>query len=256
MAAWLWLNALCLDAPIVALVWQDFLAQCFAIPLRPTGRFTLGLTVWAIYLGDRLLDVRLPQYGEETAAHRFCRKNRGWAYLLITLVLAADLIISFLWLRRSVFWNGLVVIAAVAAYFAAFPMSRRAARWKPVAAAVLFTVGVFLVAWTRSGGASEVLAGPAVTFGALCLVNLFLIRAWELGERVRGLGFAAVWLAGGCLAAASWMRAGAVWYVAAALAAAGLAVLAFAEERIAKDGRRVLADAVLLSPLVLWISTR
>jgi hypothetical protein len=55
---WLWMNLLSLDAPLVALVWQDLLARCYGTLLLPAGRTVLGLTVWAIYIADRLMDVR------------------------------------------------------------------------------------------------------------------------------------------------------------------------------------------------------
>ena len=51
---WLWPNLLSLDAPLVAVLWQGFLAYRFSLPLRPAGRLVLGLTVWAIYFLDRL----------------------------------------------------------------------------------------------------------------------------------------------------------------------------------------------------------
>jgi len=57
---WSWLNILSLDAPLIAVLWQALLARTFHIPLRPSGRLALGLTVWAIYLADRVLDARTP----------------------------------------------------------------------------------------------------------------------------------------------------------------------------------------------------
>ena len=57
---WLWPNLLSLDAPLVAVLWQSFLAYRFSLPLRLSGCLALGLTVWSIYLLDRLLDARQP----------------------------------------------------------------------------------------------------------------------------------------------------------------------------------------------------
>jgi hypothetical protein len=74
--AWLWFNLLSLDAPVVALVWQDFLARCYPATLLLTGRAVLGLTVWAIYLADRLLDIRHPASAEESIRHEFYRPSR------------------------------------------------------------------------------------------------------------------------------------------------------------------------------------
>ena len=61
--------------PLVAVLWQGFLAYRFSLPLRPAGRLVLGLTVWAIYLLDRLLDARKPASLREPARHRFYRRH-------------------------------------------------------------------------------------------------------------------------------------------------------------------------------------
>lgn len=68
---WLWLNLLGLDAPIVALVWQDLAAHTFGNPLRASARIVLGFTVWAVYLADRLLDIRAAGAAPNTARHNF-----------------------------------------------------------------------------------------------------------------------------------------------------------------------------------------
>ncbi len=237
----------------MALVWQDFLARCFSVPLLPQGRLTLLLTVWAIYLGDRLLDVRTRARGIETGPHRFCRENRAAATALLIAVLFADLAVCLVWVLRPVFWNGVAVFAGVALYFEAFPVRRWSGIGKRMAAAGLFTLGVFLIPWTRLEGAGRTLAWPAVAFGVLCLANLLLIQAWERREcqRARALGVMMAVLAAACLLAQM-----PLWYLAAALASAGLAALAFLGNRLERDVRRVMADAVLLSPLLLWIFPR
>src|SRR6202789_4740956 len=82
---WLWFNLLSLDAPLIALVWQDFLARCYPTVLHLTGRGVLGLTVWAIYLADRLLDVRYPAPVSESIRHQFYRRHRVFAYTLFAI---------------------------------------------------------------------------------------------------------------------------------------------------------------------------
>ena len=111
---WLWMNLLSLDAPLVAIVWQDFLARCYPSVLFPVGRWVLGLTVWAIYLADRLMDVRHPAALRESARDGFYRRNRRSAKVLLAVVLLADALIALFWVRPSVFSNGLLVGAAVA----------------------------------------------------------------------------------------------------------------------------------------------
>src|SRR6185295_17351052 len=126
---WLWMNLLSLDAPLVAVVWQDFLARVYPSVLRPAGRWALGLAVWAIYLADRLLDVRFPTSTEETSPHQFYRRNSQLARGALATTLSADLLIGFLWLRHAVFANGLVLSAGVITYLGAFPVGQFATRW-------------------------------------------------------------------------------------------------------------------------------
>ena len=242
---WLWMNLLSLDAPLVAVVWQDFLARCFATDLGPAGRWGLGLTVWAIYLADRLVDVSGPPQIRETPPHRFYRRNTKMAEGLLGLTLFADLLIATLWLRQAVIANGLVVSAGVVTYFGVFPMQRIAAPWKPLSAAILFSAGVFLVTWTGMPHPEATLFAPMAVFCALCLANLLLIGRWERGEESLGAGWWLLLFAVGCA-----YFGASKWYAAVALGAAGLALLALFGDRMPRAARRVLADAVLLSPVV------
>src|SRR5689334_9431948 len=113
---WLWPNLLSLDAPIVAVLWQALLAQRYNIPLRTPGRVALFLTVWAIYIADRLLDVRRPAATAESARHRFYRRHQMFATALLGLLLATVLAITAFRLRPAVIENGLVPLGAVLLY--------------------------------------------------------------------------------------------------------------------------------------------
>jgi len=248
---WLWMNRLSLDAPLVAVIWQDFLANCFPSTLRPAGRLMLGLTVWAIYLADRLLDVQLPASDAEMMPHQFCRQHQRLTGVLLAAVLCADFLIGSFWLRHSVFANGLVVSAGVITYFGIFPVRRIAVEWKPLAAAVLFTTGVFLVAWTGTVNPERTFGWPAVAFCLLCFANLVLISRWEQRMEVVSTGIGMAPLVVVC----AFAGASSKWYAAVALSGAGLMALAFLGNNLSRPARRVLADAVLLSPLLLrWTS--
>src|SRR5882672_1355233 len=102
---WLWPNLLSLDAPVIAVLWQSFLAQRYALPLRSPGRVALFLTVWGIYIADRLLDVRHPAVTAESARHRFYRRHRTLAIALLGVLFAIDLAIAALWLRPADRWR-------------------------------------------------------------------------------------------------------------------------------------------------------
>ncbi len=235
---------------MVALAWQDFLARCYPSMLRPPGRLVLFLTVWAVYLADRLIDVRSPAVPDESARHRFYRRNTGMAQALLVAVLAVDAVAAVLWLRPAVFENGLLTTAAVIAYLAVFVLLRGGKRWKQISAAILFSAGVFLVAWTGNVHPYRSLVWPAVAFALLCLGNLILIETWEQGHstpRTR-VGMAA--LAVACLLGSE------PWYKAVGLSAAALALLDLQRNRLTQDARRVLADAVLLTPMLGWWTLR
>ena len=52
----LWLNLVCLDAPLVAICWQWIFAYNFHLSVPPGHRAALFLTAWLIYLADRFGD--------------------------------------------------------------------------------------------------------------------------------------------------------------------------------------------------------
>jgi hypothetical protein len=239
---WLWLNLLSLDAPLVALLWQDLAARSFGTPLSLASRIVLGLTVWAVYLADRLLDIRSAGPLPDTARHGFSRRHRRELSALLAALLMLDTYIAIADLRRSVFFYGMAVAACVAAYLSTFPL--RASGWeKQVLAAVLFSTGVLLVSAT--GLSLLHLLLPAALFAGLCLCNLVLIELWER-DRDRRLS----WLAPAGVAGMAIVRPIGAWQHAVALSGILLAAVAICGPRLTVAAKRVLADAALLTPLL------
>lgn len=228
----------------MAIVWQDFLARCYPSPLRLADRWALGLTVWAIYLADRLIDVRDPAAPLTTPRHRFYRDYRPLVLAMLGLAIGADLAIALPWLGFTEVRNGFEVGAAVGCYlflFAALRLGQQ--RWKPGSAAVLFTTGVFLAAVSAKNTlATSRLLAPAAALCLLILMNLLIVQQPRQRRR-------ALWMVAFAVAAALW--GGSRWYVAVAVSAAGLAAVDLAGTHISEEARGVLADAVLLSPLLL-----
>jgi hypothetical protein len=257
---WLWPNLLGLDAPIVAVTWQGFLASCYSLPLRPAARIGLGLTVWAIYLADRILDVRQPAGRHEAARHRFARAHPKFMATLLGVVLLVDAAWAADFLRPALLVNGLIPLAGVVAYLAVFhgPVSRIRPS-KEASAAVLFTGGTFLAGWTNARSPLQ-LTGPAVAFCLLCLANLVAIEMWEWRELRRGelephawtlwLGRAyPIWVA--ALAAACLALGRSPWYRVVALSAVLTALLFHSSTRLPIEARRASIDLLLLTP---WLT--
>ena len=260
---WLWPNLLSLDAPLVAVLWQGFLAYRFALPLRPAGRLVLGLTVWAIYLLDRLLDARKPPpVNGEPARHRYYRRHFELMAALLAMVIAADAFIGILWLRPAVLREGLIPLAGVLVYLATFHISGLPAKIpKEIAAAVLFTAGTFLTAWSTIPCLS--LAWPAIAFFLLCLANIVAIEAWEWGELPGGESPAPhpctrclartylVWVPAAVIVCA--LLGHNAWYACIALSAAACAALVWLGRPLSLEARRALVDGVLLSPILFLL---
>lgn len=247
--AWLWFNLLSLDAPLIAVVWQDFLARCYPTVLHATGRCTLGLTVWAIYLADRLLDVRYPAAAAESIRHQFYRRHRAFALSLLFAVAGIDVLATRLWLLPAVFDNGLLVMAGVVVYLGVFPFTRwGAASWKKPLAAALFTAGTFVIAWTGSSHPVRQLGWPAAAFCALCLGNLRMIGRWSHQTIPPSLNIPREWIWVLFLAACAAGVRGCTWFTAISFSAAGLLALARWGRKISGEARCVLADALLLTP--------
>ena len=239
---WQWPNLLSLDAPVVAVLWQALLAQVTGTMLLPAGRLALGLTVWAIYLADRLLDVRDGQLAPSTARHRFSRRHRGVMLFLLSAVLAADAVTVMSLLREEVTRTGLVAAGGVAAYLLVLH-GGRSGRWFPKEplVAALFMAGVFLVAWTNARGPRTEMAGMSVAFFALVLANLQAVERAEPGR------WYAVAL--GLMALGYAVPGGAWWWAMAASAAALLAVHAV-RRNVRGEARRLALDLALLAPVI------
>jgi hypothetical protein len=246
---WLWINLLCLDAPLVAVIWQDFLARCYPNTVLPAGRVTLGLTVWAIYLADRLADAR--RSSESSPRHDFSRRHFRLVTILFICAIVADVVVAVLFLRASVFRNGLIAAGAMAVYLALFAILRIGGFFKTVTAAALFTIGVFLVAWSTSAVPPLALDAAALSFCALCIGNLTLLDTWDRGEAGTRLAIPLFVVTAICFAAGH-LR----WYEATGASAAALGLLALCGARIAQPLRRMLADAVLLTPVLFLFLPR
>ncbi len=240
MSWWLWPNVLSLDAPIVALVWHLAFARTYEVPVGEVEAALLGLAVWAIYVADRLLDTARANDSEETARHAFHARHRR-AFLvgiLVALVVAAVLAIQ---LERLLLIFGALMTSLSVVY--GWLVHRRVVRVpKEALCGAVFSVGVL--------GSLFVDPVPWVSmalFAAVCTANCVVISfvEGEISESCRR------WLGLVLLVLATMsVLVGGVIHLAMATSFLGLLVLHVA--RLPKEATRVLADVVLLTPLLAW----
>lgn len=166
-----WANVLSLDAVFVAVAWQQLLMRVFCHrSTRWSEGVALSLTVWLIYVADRLLDgAKLKMDQPHTLRHRFYRRHRRvFASLWIVGLVVNTLLVVHL-LPTELLRNGMLLASAVLAYGAGVHFaSKRSPRQtalseaassesrrlkmrfpKEVRVGVLFALGVSLTTWTQ-----------------------------------------------------------------------------------------------------------
>jgi hypothetical protein len=262
---WQWPTVLSFDAPVVSVTWLALLGRRLQVDLGWPEMFVLGASVWLAYAADRFIEGwRVAPEDVRTPRHRFYQQWRVPVAVVWVVVLAADLIVAGTKLTRTEWLVGWGLTAAVATYLLSHQFLHRTSRWrvpKEICVAGLLTGGtaVFLVGSTPP----DTLVPSLTLFAALCFVNCVLISWWERDvDRAHQQSSLALdnsqtawipwapWLlaAVGIVAAASVpLRTVAVCTAASALL---LAIIDRLEPRMGWGPARVLADLVLLTPLV------
>jgi hypothetical protein len=267
---WLWPTILSLDAPAVALAWQDLLARAAGSAATPAERFVLGSSVWLAYSADRWIEGwRLAPDQIQTHRHRFYQQWRWPLFVAWAVVLAADVAVAVCGLTHAGLEAGALLLLLVAAYLLSHQLVHRGRAGRaPKEACVAFLLGSGAVVFTlvHPGATLRTLVLPLGLFMVLCFANCALISVWEdevdrrHGQTSLALQFrAGSALARGlpwavaALAAVSLVLGPPADRAAAASAAVSgvlLAIVNRSEPRTGRRAARVLADAVLLTPLV------
>jgi hypothetical protein len=265
----IWLNLVCLDAPLVSLAWLWLFARTFHATVDSVNYAALFLTAWLIYLADRLADSRsLPDDAPRSLRHEFClRHQRSWvgAFVVIAVVDAVIL------------WNGISAeIAAAGGVVGALALIHLllnhslGGAWPPlplkeVTVGSLFASGTLVALFPVLRPITDALAVSAIAFAGLCTLNCISIAFWEreLDEAQAKVSFAtrfpglrrhlarlAFVLALTSALTATAYRAAAPLFGCISLSSLLLAVLDFSREKIDRDQRTALADLVLITPLL------
>jgi hypothetical protein len=274
----LYWHLLSLDAPTVAVLWAWMLAREVGAAVPWSTLAVLGIGTWLIYVGDRLLD-GLPgaPRTELRERHHFHARHRR------SLLTAAAVAIGVLvWLvvarmpaagRREdacIFAVAMIYAAAVHQPFFRIRFPRE------LVVGLVFACACAVPAWSAADYAHADLAVLVSLFAALCWLNCSAIHAWEQ----RGVSRTApATLPGGpflSLLASGIALASAIFVLLAQRNAGELriAVVLFASSMLFfaldRDFRRslqrrqsdavpsalamrVLADAILLTPILLLI---
>ena len=248
---WQWPNLLSLDAPIVALLWQLLFVRCFHGSLGALPAALLAVAVWLIYVADRTLDAWRGAAGSaEQPRHEFYRRNWRAVLPIWIATLGGGAWLAWTRLPRPLFVEGVVVASCAALYLAAVHLTPgwlRRAGSKESAVAVLFGLGASLAAWPGVQTTSDVLA--ILLFSCLCWMNCTAIDDWEHGRELRPSIIVAAGLVA-LIAAFVLQEHRPILGAAETAGALGLVVLDRLRSRYSPEALRVLADVVLLTPIV------
>jgi hypothetical protein len=269
----LWLNLVCLDAPLVAICWQWIFAHSFHLSVPAGHRAALFLTAWIIYLADRLGDSMSLVAGQpKSLRQQFClRHKRIWLVSMICVGLF-DLIVVLRAVNIETAVLGGVLGAFTIAYLAINHAHSQI--WETIPLKE-FLIGSLFAAGTLEGVTPHIFAErsamifAAILFVSLCSLNCVSIAIWERDlDRIQGKhSIATHWANANFLAdmlllvlpAASGLVAlfdRGAWPVMLCVGASSLFLGALRYVRASRDKRTALADIVLLTPLALFVAEK
>jgi hypothetical protein len=270
-----WLNLVCLDAPLVSVAWLWLFARIFHATVQPINCAALFLTAWLIYLADRLADsCSLPKDGPRSLRHEFCLRHRPIWIGGLAVIAGADAVLIWNQLGpATIFAGALVGTLALSHLVLNYALG---GAWPPLplkeaAVGSLFAAGTLVALFPLSSPITRSLVFSAIAFGLVCTLNCISIAFWEreLDETQRKVSFATrfpglgrhLWkfsiaLAVGSGVAAVVCRGDAPILGCVGVSALLLALLDFLRGGIGRDQRVALADLVLLTPLLALLVMR
>ncbi len=270
---WQWPTVLSLDAPLVAIAWQIALARSAGVNLAGYHIFILGASVWLAYAADRWIEGwRLTPDQVLTQRLLFHQRWRWPVAGAWIVVLGFALVLSFARLTHREFFAGLAVLGCVLVYLLSHQLVHRHHPWrapKEICVALLLTGGVACFPAAQDPAYLLAVAAPLALFGVLCFANCALISLWENEiDRQHGQNSLVLQYPAGrpFVRAMPWILAGIGIVVVTCLhlpsgdvtecavaSSVLLGVVDLAHHRLGRQLSRVLADIVLLTPLILLL---
>ena len=265
---WLWPNLIGLDAPAVAVAWQWLFARVFGADLPPVFHLILGLSVWCIYLADHLYDsIRAPETDVLTDRLRFTRRHSSTLSAITVAAATANLFLIIRHVPGSLIVTGLITAGLLGVYYLIrLKGNARLASAIPreILCGMIFALGCVIAPHAfLANGSGWAFFFATILLGLVCSANCLLISVWEKEEDIAGnarsiatspsrlIPQLAKALTGLILLAAAMSFVG-PWqiHLAVCLSTLCLRVMLRFEKRLSQQSLRVLADAVLLSPLL------
>jgi small-conductance mechanosensitive channel len=179
----LW-HLLSLDAPTVAAVWTYFIAAALGVRIPCFAPFAMFLTVWIVYVGDRLLDARQLSFQSFSVKrleerHHFHHSHRR-AFLVGVAGAALPLAVLLLRIPTKAVHLYLLLGGLLLGYFVIIHAVDKAASVpKELIVGLIFAAAVFIPTVAPRPELGPALVPSALLVATLCSLNCFFIYSWE-----------------------------------------------------------------------------
>lgn len=265
-------HLLSLDAPTVAVLWAWSFARGTHVQASAVTLAVLGIGTWLLYIADRLLDGRAGADPSGLQDRHFFHARHRRALLMAGVAASVPLLWAVAKMPAAARREDTLLFGVAVLYFLAAHGRRLRSRFpRELVVGIVFACTCAVPAWSQSTATHAELCWLVPLFAALCWLNCRAIHVWERTEpaahrfvvSIPALSLAAV--AAAFLAVTG--NPGAL-RVAAAVAASAMLLFALdrdrrralqkqaAVEALSTLALRILADAVLLTPLLLLIPWR
>jgi hypothetical protein len=189
-------HLLSLDAPTVAALWTCFIAATLRVRTPRFAPFAMFLTVWIVYVGDRLLDISWlhPQSLDSKGLgepHHFHQTHRR-AFLLGIVGVTIPLALLILRIPATAVHLYLLLAGLLFGYFVSIHATVHVIRMpKGPAVGFIFAAAVFIPTVATRPDLRVALVPSGLLFAALCSLNWLFICSWERerqGMSFQGMG--------------------------------------------------------------------
>lgn len=264
-----WPNLIGLDSPIVAVCWQAMFAKISGADLPWFIHLILGLSTWCIYLADRIVDVTRIGHQAMTSRHRFTQIHLRKLIGLLIIVSICNLILIIRHLPHRLLLAGIFTLGLIAVYYLIrFTRLKNFITLIPreVMCGMLFALGCSIAPYAYASSPwfnQPTLFIPAFMFGCVCSASCILISSWESEADILTADPSITtthahflpYLAKSLLCLAAITLAFSVFihwqaFLSIGISSILLLVALDRQSQISPLNRRILADAVLLSPLI------
>lgn len=271
---WLLPNLLSLDAPLVALAWLFIFAKTWRVDYLPWQAYAaLGLAVWVVHVADGLLEAAIRGGNSPRLRHHFHLRHGRLFKIGAAVAAIVSLALVVDGFSITVFNYLLVAVVLLAGFFSISLFSDRengakVLHSKNILAGFTFAFGTAMVAHVFIPGTivpDLIWSRELLCFAALCSLGISAIDVWEHAERTNDpeakaayeltltvpltlLGLAALWFA--YLDHEMTTRP---FFYAILTGAALLYILNRTRSRFSREDLRVLADAALVGPLLVFL---